>query len=74
MSTIRPDLPAFNPGQAQPPGLDHARRAFFGQALEKAQATAAAPLAAPTASATSAASAAPSERPMRPGALLDIRV
>lgn len=74
MSTIRPDLPAFNPGQAPSAGLDHARRAFFGQALERAQATAAAPLAAPAAPTVSAAPATTAERPMRPGALLDIRV
>ena len=71
MTAIRLDRP-FTP-QPSPPGADQARRAFFGQALERAQAPAKEATALPEPAAQTQASS-PTERMARPGAILDIRV
>ena len=72
MTAIRLDRP-FTP-QPSPPGADQARRAFFGQALERAQAPAkeATALHEPAVAQTQTSS--PTDRLQRPGAILDIRV
>ncbi len=74
MSAIRPNLPSvlFPPQPAGQAPVRAARSDFFKAALDAVQAGGAE--SPPGAAAPAATAAAQDERPIRPGALLDIRV
>ena len=78
MSAIRPDLPSFPPPTAgSPGGIRSAQAAFFRAALDQAQGVQTSAPASPTMQgprSSAIVQPADTDRPMRPGALLDIRV
>lgn len=76
MSAIRPPVPSpLFPAQSPPPPARASRSDFFRAALEGVGAPAGAlPATRPSAPMATEAARPPEDRPLRPGALLDIRV